>query len=199
MIYTLTHRGKTLSIDIEDREDSHTITFTDGNKTKVIIVQHLSARLRSREFRVEYLVQTFVDGELMKSEPGFYDSDPSKNEYSLFYLMQEHNGVKVIRNMMNAVAYAIFGINCFDRTTGEFYQPVTFDVFTGYKYDANGEIISRDLSIMTVDGIGPFLFSIDGGTTFQETSLYEALPAGEYTIVVKDSLGITEKLIYNHG
>ena len=46
---------------------------------------------------------------------------------------------------------------------------------------------SLDGSIMiTPTGIGPFEYSIDGGTTFQNESTFDSLQAGEYEIIVLD-------------
>lgn len=42
-------------------------------------------------------------------------------------------------------------------------------------------------------GNGPFLYSIDGGVTFQDNGLFENLPAGEYEIFVQDS----ENCVFN--
>ena len=47
--------------------------------------------------------------------------------------------------------------------------------------------MDASLMITTEDGVGPFLFSIDGGTTFQESNLFDNLPAGDYDIVVTGS------------
>lgn len=41
----------------------------------------------------------------------------------------------------------------------------------------------------TGPGVGPFLYSLDNGKTFQEASVFESLPAGQYTAVVRDISG----------
>ena len=44
------------------------------------------------------------------------------------------------------------------------------------------------LMISTIDGIGPFQYSIDGGQTFQDNSVFDNLPAGDYSVVVTGDL-----------
>lgn len=38
--------------------------------------------------------------------------------------------------------------------------------------------------IETMNGVGPFMYSIDGGVTFQSENVFDNLPAGDYDIVV---------------
>jgi hypothetical protein len=45
------------------------------------------------------------------------------------------------------------------------------------------------ISITVLNGTEPFLYSIDGGETFQESPVFEGLMSGEYTIVVEDAIG----------
>ena len=40
------------------------------------------------------------------------------------------------------------------------------------------------LMLFPINGMGPFQYSIDGGTTFQESGLFTDLPAGNYEIVI---------------
>jgi hypothetical protein len=61
---------------------------------------------------------------------------------------------------------------------------VTTTVSTG----DNGTIV-----ITPTGGSGPFMFSIDGGMTFQDNGVFENLDAGVYEIVVQDS----ENCIFN--
>ncbi|MCI5080043.1 MAG: T9SS type A sorting domain-containing protein, partial [Saprospiraceae bacterium] len=52
---------------------------------------------------------------------------------------------------------------------------------------------TNDGSILVTpaNGAGPFLFSIDGGETFQDFELFSNLPGGEYEILISDANGCT--------
>ena len=60
--------------------------------------------------------------------------------------------------------------------------------FTSAKTDESIIGAADGTIVVTVTGtVAPFTFSKDGGTTFQSSNLFENLPAGTYTIVVKDA------------
>lgn len=46
---------------------------------------------------------------------------------------------------------------------------------------------NSDVSILAQGGTAPYMYSIDGGTTFQADSLFEDLSNGEYQVIVKDA------------
>ncbi|QWX83631.1 T9SS type B sorting domain-containing protein [Cellulophaga sp. HaHaR_3_176] len=47
------------------------------------------------------------------------------------------------------------------------------------------------ITINTVNGVGPFEYSIDGGATFEDTATFVGLSAGTYNIEVSDTSGCT--------
>ena len=49
-----------------------------------------------------------------------------------------------------------------------------------------------DITVNAQYGYPPYLFSINGGSTYQSTNVFEDLCAGTYTITVRDSAGNTE-------
>jgi hypothetical protein len=49
-----------------------------------------------------------------------------------------------------------------------------------------------DITVNAQYGYPPYLFSIDGGSTYQSTNVFEDLCAGTYTITVRDSAGSTD-------
>ena len=49
-----------------------------------------------------------------------------------------------------------------------------------------------DITVNAQYGYPPYLFSIDGGSSYQSTNVFEDLCAGTYTITVRDSAGNTE-------
>lgn len=56
---------------------------------------------------------------------------------------------------------------------------------------SNGNII-----IFASGGSGPKSYSIDGGNSFQSSNTFNNLPAGLYTIVVRDSVGCSRSQLY---
>lgn len=78
---------------------------------------------------------------------------------------------------------------------GDAVQPVTFDLAVTEEtgQDVSGEWTGQGdgtVTLTEIDGTGPFEFSLDGGQTYQATGLFENLAAGDYTVAVRDSLGI---------
>ncbi len=53
---------------------------------------------------------------------------------------------------------------------------------------------SAGITINTVNGVGPFQYSIDNGLTFQDTPSFVALAAGTYTVLVLDDSGCSATL-----
>ncbi len=54
--------------------------------------------------------------------------------------------------------------------------------------DTSGEFVSDgSISITASNGIEPYQYSIDGGITFFDSSVFNNLPIGNYMVVVKDS------------
>ena len=49
-----------------------------------------------------------------------------------------------------------------------------------------------DITVNAQYGYPPYVFSIDGGSTYQSTNVFEDLCAGTYTITVRDSAGSTD-------
>lgn len=186
MEHNIKYRGKSIKIILGLMPNSHRILYVDGNRSKEVIFTRFIWEAQLESFLVQYTVIETVDGKVYPAEGGSYMSDETKNEYANFYAMAEA-GVKVQPNVMNAIVYRLFGINCFNRLTGECYQPVTFDVAN------NGE----SFIVSAMDGIAPFQYSIDNGVTYVTTNEF-LVESGEYNIVVKDSVGTTEKLVYNH-
>ncbi|MEL7252374.1 MAG: T9SS type A sorting domain-containing protein, partial [Bacteroidota bacterium] len=79
-------------------------------------------------------------------------------------------------------------------STGEFGDSETNDFCATFTCTLAGEVEvalessvgAEDGTIMVfaTDGVGPFTYSIDGGTTFSEGSTFTGLAAGEYEIII---------------
>ena len=57
---------------------------------------------------------------------------------------------------------------------------------------ATGQINIADAS----GGFEPYMYSIDGGQSFSDEPLFDALPAGEYDVIVADSIGCSATGVY---
>jgi hypothetical protein len=80
------------------------------------------------------------------------------------------------------------GIRIF-RADGSAYQPVTFNVgISQPNYDEGSESPNGQLNITAIDGVGPFQYSLNGGT-LQSTDTFTDLAPGNYTVRVEDSAG----------
>jgi gliding motility-associated-like protein len=62
-----------------------------------------------------------------------------------------------------------------------------------YEYGINGQNVCHGDANVTITisnvtgGVAPYEFSIDGGTTYQSSSLFPNLPGGSYPVVVRDA------------
>lgn len=76
-------------------------------------------------------------------------------------------------------------------------QPQPVNIFVN-KVDAscNGASSGR-IDIFAGGGSGNLQFSVDGGTTFQPSSIFANLPAGSYNIAVQDANGCTYQFLGN--
>ena len=69
------------------------------------------------------------------------------------------------------------------------FKPLSASI-TSTEIKCNGDS-TANITIMPEGGVAPYLFSIDGGTTFQAESSFFNLKAGAYTVLLKDTLGNT--------
>lgn len=80
--------------------------------------------------------------------------------------------------------------------TGEFGAQETSDFCATFACSVSGDIdISPEsetgandgvIMITTINGVGPFMYSIDGGTNFQDNNVFSSLGAGDFDVVIMD-------------
>lgn len=97
------------------------------------------------------------------------------NEFNYFYMISL-NGVGVSKELINGVLFNEIKARCFT-ALGEFYQPISLDVVN----------TTNSITVTPVDFDGEEVleFSIDGGTTWQESGIFLSLEEGEYSIKAK--------------
>ena len=88
------------------------------------------------------------------------------------------------------------GVNTYSVTMTQGICPSTIPIQVALSVNNNScDTVSScdgDITVNAQYGYPPYLFSIDGGSTYQSTNVFEDLCAGTYTITVRDSAGSTD-------
>ncbi len=88
----------------------------------------------------------------------------------------------------------LFGLGEFGSSLQVEFCPGVLDCDLNVSILASDAVSGGDGSIMVMasNGEGPFMYSIDGGATFQTNALFSGLSAGDYAVVVVDASGVCQ-------
>ncbi|MCU0345360.1 MAG: M12 family metallo-peptidase [Saprospiraceae bacterium] len=75
--------------------------------------------------------------------------------------------------------------------TGYVFEVPGIQVLEPTTLTANFQLALNNLSIVASGGTGQLMYSIDGGTSFQSSNVFNDLPLGTYPVVVMDENGCT--------
>lgn len=179
--YNLVVKGKQLVVHVENVENGHSISTESNGVIKKYIIKGLVSNYQAKEIKVDYaIVNEDNQGGVLGSERGIYViTDPVEFNYFYSFEFVGNIGTCIAKHCINGLLYRLFGVRCFNENL-VFYQPISFDV----------SIINNDITIVPVDGIAPFSFSLDS-VNWTENPEFLGLPYGTHTVHVKDSTGIT--------
>jgi subtilisin-like proprotein convertase family protein len=75
--------------------------------------------------------------------------------------------------------------------TGYVFSAPDINILSPTDIQANFQLNLNNLTIVASGGTGAFMYSIDGGATFQTSNTFNDLPLGTYDVVIKDENGCT--------
>ena len=101
-------------------------------------------------------------------------------------------------SVFSGLGGGVYNIVILDANDCSVEQEVTLEtctlLFSVVVTNATTNILDGSIQINPINGVPPLSFSIDGGDTFQEESLFIKLGAGTYQILVTDDIGCSYSL-----
>lgn len=105
------------------------------------------------------------------------------------YIYSFNGGPFIPQSTYTDLAAGIYTFQIMDANGFVYDLPVFVITGPTAPLQANFQLTTNDLNINATGGYEPYMYSIDGGLTFQEGSIFNDLPIGTYTVVVKDDAG----------
>jgi SprB repeat/Secretion system C-terminal sorting domain len=101
-----------------------------------------------------------------------------------------NGGSFTAQNVFTGLAPGDYIVWVRDATGFEFQAP-SIALLEPDELTANFQLAVNNLTIVASGGTGQLFYSVDGGTSFQPSNLFNNLPLGTYEVMVKDENGCT--------
>lgn len=111
-----------ITVSIENGQDGHRFSFTDGDLFKEFILKEFNLNFQSKEIDIKYLEKIIGNGLVVKVSKNSYKILPDEFDFYYDFSNPETLGLAIAKNMVNGVLFEIFNMRCFEINTGDFKQ-----------------------------------------------------------------------------